>query len=44
MVYPNENLCKTEVRSPQELLEKALQPGVEGINSNAYINCVYTQL
>ncbi len=33
----------TEAHSPKEFLDFALQEGVDGINSNAYMNCVYTQ-
>ena len=33
----------TEVHSPKEFLNFALQEGVDAINSNAYMNCVYTQ-
>ncbi|MEM7592305.1 MAG: SDR family oxidoreductase [Cyanobacteria bacterium P01_A01_bin.83] len=35
---------KTEAHSPKEFLNIALQEGVDAINSNAYMNCVYTQL
>ncbi|MEM8675907.1 MAG: NmrA family NAD(P)-binding protein [Cyanobacteria bacterium P01_G01_bin.67] len=35
---------KTEVHSTKEFLNNALQEGVDAINSNAYMNCIYTQL
>ena len=34
---------KVEAHPPQEFLNIALQEGVDAINSNAYMNCVYTQ-
>ncbi|MEM6612176.1 MAG: SDR family oxidoreductase [Cyanobacteria bacterium P01_C01_bin.72] len=34
---------KTEAHPPKEFLNNALQEGVDGISSNAYMNCVYTQ-
>lgn len=35
---------RLETHLPKEFLENALQTGVDAIYSNAYMNCVYTQL
>ena len=34
---------KTEIHPPKEFLDSALQPGIDGIDPNAYLKCVYTQ-